>query len=199
MDDVAVSARIYGLGTEPVPCRRVLDFGTLQRDRGVDRSVQRHAVISVEAVFGALRPIAMIVGCPDHTVAIIEHEQVVPWQNRRRQGAEIGEDEPRRDLDLCDALPDLFVQPAPWRLRRHFEAAPRRIIEPTMVAAAKAALLDPPERKRRSPMRAYLVEHPNPSVAVAEENEILAKEPYRQRFLFDLLGEPHRPPIAPQH
>jgi hypothetical protein len=48
-----------------------------------------------------------------------------------------------------------------------------------MVAAAKAALLDPPEREQRSPMRAYLVEHADPPVAVAEENEILAKEPYR--------------------
>src|SRR5205807_5516887 len=73
-----------------------------------------------------------------------------------------------------------------------------RVEQPAVIAAADAALLDPPVVERGAAVAAVRSDEPGPPGAVAEQDEVLAERAHRFRRRAGVGGQPDRMPIAPQ-
>jgi hypothetical protein len=72
------------------------------------------------------------------------------------------EDKAGRNVHPCRTMTHLLVKSAAWRLRRHLEAVSTNVVQPTVIAAAQAALFDLAQLERGAAMRPRDVEHAKP-------------------------------------
>src|SRR5215472_5714549 len=95
-------------------------------------------------------------------------------------------------------LPDVHLLAELRGLARHVEALARSIVDPAVVAAADAALLDLTPFQRRSPVRAMRIERADATLLVAEQHDLLAEELFFPRQVLQLFGEAGGLPIPAQ-
>src|SRR4051812_9343980 len=81
-------------------------------------------------------------------------------------------------------------------LAGHLDTLALRVVEPAVIAAADAALLDLSPFERGAAMRAMRLERADPAPLVAEEDDLLAEQLLLPRQILQLLGQAHRLPIA---
>jgi len=88
---------------------------------------------------------------------------------------------------------------SPGRLRRHVDDVSFDVEFPAVVQAAQAAFLVAAIDQGCPPVQAVLTQHAEPSLAVAEHDQVLAQQPRldgRAVALRHLLGHAHRQPVA---
>src|SRR5437763_12438974 len=95
-------------------------------------------------------------------------------------------------------LPDIHALAEFLGLARHFEALASGVVEPAVIAAADAALLDLTPFERRAAMRAMRVERADPALLVPEDDDLLAQQLFLARQILQLFREADRLPIAAQ-
>src|SRR5690242_17334210 len=95
-------------------------------------------------------------------------------------------------------LPDIHALAEFLGLAGHFETLASGVVEPAVIAAADAALLDLAPFERRPAMRAMRFERADAPSLVAKDDDLLAEELFLARQILQLLGETDRLPIAAQ-
>src|SRR4051812_7917408 len=95
-------------------------------------------------------------------------------------------------------LPDIQALAEFLGLAGHLDTLALRVVEPAVIAAADAALLDLPPLQGGAAMRAMRLERADPALLVAEEDDFLAQQLLLPRQILQLLGQADRLPIAAQ-
>src|ERR1051325_5533126 len=104
-------------------------------------------------------------------LAVLAREEIVARQERRGVGAEVGEDEAAQILCLVRRMLDAFFERAAFGLRRLLDAFTGEIVQPAMIAAADAAVLDAAELERCAAMRAMEAQKTQLAAAGAEDED----------------------------
>src|SRR5262249_50153951 len=78
-------------------------------------------------------------------------------------------------------LASAALEGAPRRLARLLEAAAGHVVQPAVVHAAQAAVLEPAVAEIGAAVRAVPREQPRAALLVAEQDEVLAQQAHRQR------------------
>src|SRR5205807_8222499 len=73
-----------------------------------------------------------------------------------------------------------------------------RVVEPAVVAAAQAPLLDPAPFERGAAMRAMRVERADPAVLVAKDDDLLAQQLFLPRQVAEFVRRADRLPVPAQ-
>lgn len=149
-------------------------------EEGAIAPVKPLDVVRVDGVLHDLQEVARQLGVRDVAPGVGHDEEVVARQRWRRGllgvRPEIGEDEPAELLHLVGGGPDPVLEVRIGGLTRLVEALTARVEEPAVVAAAQALLLGAAEGQRGTPVRAPLLQQPETSLRVAEEDEVLAEQ-----------------------
>ena len=155
----------------------------------------------VDGVLLALKPVARHVGEHDLAKAVAPGERLPHRQFRRRQRAQIGEQQAGAFLDriglgLAAGLRRFRIGGVFIGL---FEAAAGLVDQPAVIAAADAGLLDPAVGHVGAAVRTVAVDQAVTAAAVAVEHEVLAHQADGlDRVGVELAGAGDRLPIAAQ-
>src|SRR5262249_40114049 len=167
-----------------------------------DPLVQHQEVVRVDDILPMLEPVAVL----DHADRVFapqphatQHDVLAPFltipagvddvvareQRLAARRAHIDKHQPAIFQHRIGRLPDIqrlanLLGPA-----RHSEALALCVVEPAVIAAADAALLDPAPFQGGAAMRAMRVERADPPLLVAEHDNLLAQ----QLFLARQVGE----------
>src|SRR5512146_572555 len=138
-----------------------------RRVRGIDRTLQ------------GLRPIASGVHLDDANLGARRRRPGRRLKLRLLRGrAHIDPDETARFPRRIGLMLDMSAHPrAIVGLAGHVEDIALDVEFPAMIETAQTAFLVAAEDERGLPMRAMLAQHAEPAFAVAENDEVLAKEP----------------------
>jgi hypothetical protein len=120
-------------------------------------------------------------------------------QKRRRFGAEISKDNPRKLLDFISGLTNAFFKTALGGLAGHLQDPTAYVVKPAVVAAAQAAILDMAELQRSASMQAPELKQAYPADIIAKKNEIFAQKSPADRSALQFQGKPNGMPIPAQH
>jgi hypothetical protein len=190
---------VEGLELELEMFRR--DVGIGAAHAGAPIIVHPLEVHRVDGVLLALKPVTRHVGEHDLAKAVAPGERLPHRQFRRRQRAQIGEQQAGAFLDRVG----LGLAAGLGRFRtggvfvRLFEAAAGLVNEPAVVAAADAGVLDPAISHVGAAVRTVAVDQAVPAAAVAIEDQILAHQADGlDRVAIELAGAGDRLPIAAQ-
>src|SRR5262249_14245679 len=129
--------------------------------RGVDGILHRLEPIAVEARMD-----------DDFAMPVAAKERIVVRQNRGGQRPEVRPDEVQMLLDGIRRLLHSLMEIAAGGLRRTFEALPFKVVEPAVIRAGDAALLDAAVGKRGAAVRAAVGEQPEAPALRAEKHQI---------------------------
>src|SRR6516225_5271462 len=180
-----------------------------------DPLVQHQQMIGVDDVFVVLQPVAAL-DHPDCVVAPQPHPAqydilapllTIPGQIDDVEAREewlgagrthIDENEPTIFRRRIGGLPYLHCLTELLGFARHVDAPALRVVEPAVIAAADAALLDAAPFERGSAMRAMRVDGADPPLLVPEHDDVLAQELFLARKVAQLVGRADRLPIAAQ-
>jgi hypothetical protein len=203
-EDVVVAimdaVRIFEIHLDPVIALDPLaHIRPRHRKLGIDAGMKRHDMETIDHVLDALQPIAVDVAGAEDFVALRVEEQVIIGEFRRWLRPDIGEDHARDLAHGIGALPHLVLEVAEGGLARLIEALALCVVEPAVIAAAQALLLDAAVFERGIAVAAMLVEEAKLAIAGAEQHEFLVHQLDDLRLLAEMLGKHDRPPIAAQH
>jgi hypothetical protein len=124
-------------------------------------------------------------------------DDIISREQRLAAGrAHIDKDEPAIFQRLVRRLPHVEAPAGLIALARHVDALTLRVVEPAVIAAAQARLLDAAPFERGAAMRAMRVERADPALLVAKEDDLLAEELHLLRQVAELVRGAHRLPIA---
>ena len=185
-----------------------LELEMLRRDVGIAAAhagapivVHPFEVHRIDGVLLALKPVARHVGEHDLAKAVAPGERLPHRQFRRRQRAQIGEQQAGAFLDRIG----LGLAAGLRRFRTGgvlvglFEAAAGLVHQPAVIAAADAGLLDPAIGHVGAAVRTVAVDQAVPAAAVAVEHEVLAHQADGlDRVGIELAGAGDRLPVAAQ-
>ena len=104
-------------------------------------------------------------------------------------------------LDRIGLVLDLLDEAGFRRFGRHLEDVAVHIDFPAVVKAAQAAFLVAAVDQRRAAVRAEFIEDADPTVGIAEDDEVLAEEPDLDRSavgLWHFLDQAGRNPMMPE-
>ncbi len=141
-------------------------------------AVQPLEVRRVDAVLHDLQPVARDERAADVAQHTLPDEEIVARQQRRRLGAQVGEDQAAQLLRAVGRRASAREPLGRGRPHRDLEAASRGRELPAVVGAADAVRLDAAVAKRRAPVRAVLLEHAERAALRAERDEIFAEQPH---------------------
>jgi hypothetical protein len=162
--------------------------------------VQNRRVRGVETAFEPLQPVTLLNDLADVPVRL---GRLCPGEFRQRRDllgrTQIGPDEAAQFAGRIGSQVHLALELVFLRLVQLVDAAAVDSEFPTVINATQPALLVAPKKQRGAAMWTKFVEEPNPAVAVAERDEILAQQPdahWRAVGLGDLARQQRRDPIA---
>jgi hypothetical protein len=89
-------------------------------------------------------------------------------------------------------------RPRPFWLQRHLEHLALDVVEPTVIAAAQPAILDPAVLEGGAAMAAAVEHQADPVLAVAKGDEVFPQDAHPLRQVLEVLGQADRVPIASQ-
>ena len=176
-----------------------LDPPVLGELRPVHQGVQIHGMHRVDPVLRHLQPVAGKRAGIGHHLEARRLEGIVDGKLGRALGwAHIGEEQSLVLLHRIGALADVLEDRGLRGLRRRLQQRAVDVVEPAVIAAADAALLDVAELQRGATMGAVLLEQAHASRLVPEQHQVLAQDPHRKRQLSQLRGHGDSVPEAPQ-
>jgi len=154
----------------------------------------------VETAFEPLQPVALLNDLADVPVRL---QHLCPGEFRQRRDllgrTHIGPDEAAQFAGRISSYADLVLELVFLRLVHLVDTTAVDGEFPAVVNATQPALLVAPEPQRGAAMWTIFVEEPDPAVAVAERDEILAQQPDAHRRTVgpgDLARQQRRDPIA---
>ena len=162
--------------------------------------MQEAEMRGVDLAFQRLQPVAVALHQADVDLVRRQVEHLEAGQ-RRRLGALA-----HVDPDEAGALDDtvglglhLVLEILVLGHARHVDAVASNVVFPAVIDAAQAALLVAAEEQRGATMRAALVHHTHPARAVAEGDELFAKQHEAQRvaIALELRRLQRRQPVLP--
>ena len=153
----------------------------------------------IAAILGQLEPVRIREADDARASQARLGEEVETRQQRRGRRSHIGEDEPAQLLDRIGALAHMLFQIAAGQDAGRVEYLSLSVVEPAVIAAPQTLEADRAEAEIGAAMGAARLDQTHPSAAIAEEDQILAQDADKGRFLLEVIGDRHRPPIAPQH
>src|SRR5581483_937686 len=181
---------------------------TLERFLTTEPAVSDLVVPVVEVVVvHRLEDVALldVATIPRHADTIFTEELVIPREERLSvRWAHVREDEsPHLDARVGKLL-HRVLEHALRGLSGSFEAVAVMVVEPTMVQASEAALLDPAIRERGAAVAAVLTQEAGPTRRIPEEHEVLPKDLHPERvggtggfsILPEICRALHREPVA---
>jgi len=157
-------------------------------------------VRGVETAFEPLQPVALLNDLADVPVRL---QHLCPGEFRQRRDllgrTHIGPDEAAQFAGRISSYADLVLELVFLRLVHLVDTTAVDGEFPAVINATQPALLVAPEPQRGAAMWTIFVEEPDPAVAVAERDEILAQQPDAHRRTVgpgDLARQQRRDPIA---
>src|ERR1043165_2303787 len=103
-------------------------------------------------------------------------------------GSHKKKNEPAIFMGRVGRLPDIHALAEFLGLARHFEALASGVVEPAVITAANAALLDLAPFQGGAAMRAMRGERTDPSSLVAKDDELPAEQLVLPRQILQLIG-----------
>ena len=166
-----------------------------------DAGVQEAGVDGIEDGVQHLEPVAPERRPVGHHLHVRQLEGVVDGElGHLLRRAEEGEHEPPVLEGGVRSEPHPALQPL-LRLRRLARRLQQGAVDvevPAVVAAADPAPVAGAVLQGGPPVRAAPVHEPDPRLAVAEQHQVLAQDPHRDRQVGDLRRQRHRMPEPPQ-
>ena len=131
----------------------------------------------IDLAFEDLRPIARHMDFHDRHLGIRGRRERRRFERRHGVGrAHVGPDEAAGLTRRIGLVLDLVGDAGCRRLRRHLQDVAVDVDLPAVIEAAQPAFLVAAEHKRGAAVRAVLVEHAEPAVAVAKRHQVLAEQ-----------------------
>jgi hypothetical protein len=181
------SRRVLGL----VEGRRLGDHVGQGRE-----AVEERRVLRVDHVLGHLQPVALVIALLGPVLAVVAHEHVVGRDHRRFTLAHIGPDDAVAVLAGITRDLDVARQRRAVGLAGLVDALAGLVVQPAVVAAADARLLDRAERHRGVAVRAFLSHEPRLAVEVAVQHQILAQDADLLRLVAEIGRHLDRYPVV---
>ena len=169
-------------------------FGELHPDHA---GMEEHRVHRIHHVLVQLQPVArMPEGEGNQAVVGLIVGVEVRERGDGPRRSHVREDETGELAGRVRPLGDGVPDGALGRLTGSLEDHPVHVEQPAVVAAANPALRHDAELQRRAAMAAVPVQDPDPAIAIAKHDEVLAQDPHRQGNVAQLRGERDRLPVA---
>src|SRR5687767_1494864 len=111
-------------------------------------------MILIDGVFNHLKEVAIYRAGAASARAVLAHKHIPPRQQSRWFRTEVGEQHTAQLLNFIGGMAQALPEGAVGRLARHLENFPADVVEPTMIAAAQATVLDMAKLQRSPPVRA---------------------------------------------
>jgi hypothetical protein len=145
----------------------------------LQKTMEKREVNRIYVAFVRLQIIAVMENFINVQMIGRRVKKLILRKQRSPPGPEISENHSACFLAGIGGVPDRIPMLAPARLSRLLQAAPRDIIEPTMVETSKPAVLNAPVTQVGSSMGAVNPQKPRSLLVVAEEHQIFGQNLYR--------------------
>src|SRR4029434_72134 len=116
--------------------------------------MKRDGVRSVGGILGALQPVAKLFAAADDAASVTSNQQVIAGQRPRGCRADVREHKASRLPGMISRMLNTILEGAVFRLGGLLQTFAAPVIEPTVVTAPDAVVLDTAELKRRAAMGA---------------------------------------------
>lgn len=135
----------------------------------------------VLAALEALQVVAVVEVLGDDAVVGRGREHLVIRQQRWLSFAHVREDDPALFQAGVSLVADVILETAAGGFCGGLEAPAVHVVEPAVVHAAEAAVLDPSVAQVCGSMRAVQIEQADSPVRIAEHDQVFAEQPQRDR------------------
>ena len=164
-------------------------------------AVEDPHVAGVGAVLVEVEPVVFEMTRALHQpLPAVVHQRRVVGQRRRIVGgrSHVGEDQAPQAPHRVGRVLHLGAKAGLGRLGRLLQAVARDVVEPAVVRAADAALLDVAVLQRRAAVGAVPADEAQLPREVPEQHQVLPQHPHRPGDVVQLLLRANREPVAPQ-
>jgi hypothetical protein len=162
--------------------------------------VQERQVDEIDIAFVPLQPVAVVEQLDREHLLVRQRQELIVGKERRLARAHVRLDHARPLDAWIRRVPDPFTKRAARRFAGLFEAAAARVVQPTMVDAAQAAVFDAAVAQIGAAMGAMQPDQAGLAALVAEEDKVFAEDAHGDRppARRHLLGERRGVPVPPQ-